>query len=223
MATKPPRRTPERILETTLALFNQFGEPNVSTTLIATELSISPGNLYYHFPAKDKLVNALYEQYEARLNPVLDAAGDVRNVEDAWFFMHSLFELIWDFRFLYRDLNDLLFKNRYIELHMQRTLENLRLAMVDMLRSLSRHAHVELEPEALDLAATSMTVVVTYWLCFEYARNPRQAFMEAHVQTAIMRGASHALGGLSPYLSAEQRRHLRQLASAYQPAAEPEN
>jgi hypothetical protein len=29
-------------------------------------------------------------------------------VEDAWFFFHTLFELIWQYRFLYRDLNDLL-------------------------------------------------------------------------------------------------------------------
>ena len=58
MVKKAPRRTAERILEVTLDLFNRFGEPNVSTTLIAGALGISPGNLYYHFPAKDELVNA---------------------------------------------------------------------------------------------------------------------------------------------------------------------
>ena len=39
MAKKAPRRTAERILEVTLELFNRFGEPNVSTTLISAELS----------------------------------------------------------------------------------------------------------------------------------------------------------------------------------------
>ena len=43
MAKKAPRRTAERILEVTLELFNRFGEPNVSTTLISAELNISPG------------------------------------------------------------------------------------------------------------------------------------------------------------------------------------
>jgi AcrR family transcriptional regulator len=41
MAKKAPRRTAERILEVTLELFNRFGEPNVSTTLISAELNIS--------------------------------------------------------------------------------------------------------------------------------------------------------------------------------------
>ncbi|MEK0433157.1 MAG: hypothetical protein RL700_1364, partial [Pseudomonadota bacterium] len=40
---KPPRRTAERILSTALGLFNRFGEPNVATTLIASDMGISPG------------------------------------------------------------------------------------------------------------------------------------------------------------------------------------
>jgi AcrR family transcriptional regulator len=110
MAKKAPRRTAERILEVTLDLFNRFGEPNVSTTLISAELNISPGNLYYHYPAKDELINSLFDRYERALNELLNASDGVRDVEDAWFFMHTLFELIWQYRFLYRDLNDLLSK-----------------------------------------------------------------------------------------------------------------
>ncbi len=116
MAKKAPRRTAERILEVTLDLFNRFGEPNVSTTLISSELNISPGNLYYHYPAKEELVTALFNRYETALDELLDAAPGVHDVEDAWFFMHTLFELVWQYRFLYRDLNDLLsksFKSRY--------------------------------------------------------------------------------------------------------------
>ena len=81
---KKPRRTAERILEVTLELFNRFGEPNVSTTLISAELNISPGNLYYHYPAKDELINSLFGRYEKALNELLQAADGVENVEDAW-------------------------------------------------------------------------------------------------------------------------------------------
>ena len=73
MAKKAPRRTAERILEVTLELFNRFGEPNVSTTLISAELGISPGNLYYHYPAKDELINSLFDRYERALNELLNA------------------------------------------------------------------------------------------------------------------------------------------------------
>ena len=46
MAAKPPRRTPQRILEAARALYNRFGEPNISTTRIAAELGISLRSLY---------------------------------------------------------------------------------------------------------------------------------------------------------------------------------
>ncbi len=135
---KKPRRTAERILEVTLALFNRFGEPNVSTTLISAELSISPGNLYYHYPAKDELINGLFNRYERALAELLPAARDVDNVEDAWLFLHMLFEAIWQYRFLYRDLNDLLSKNRHLEMHFQAVLKNKSRALRDVLDGLSR-------------------------------------------------------------------------------------
>ena len=45
------------------------------------------------------------------------------DVEDAWLFFHMLFELIWAYRFLYRDLNDLLSNNRKLETHFQFVLQ----------------------------------------------------------------------------------------------------
>lgn len=216
MATKKPRRTAERILEVTLELFNRFGEPNVSTTLISAELGISPGNLYYHYPAKDELINSLFDRYESALDELLRAADDVANVEDAWLFFHMLFELIWRHRFLYRDLNDLLSKNRRLEMHFQFVLKNKAKAVQEVLDGLVRGGAMRIEPRDVEPVATAMVVVLTYWLSFEYVRDPRRALEPETASAALLRGAFHVLSLLLPYLEASQREHLHSLVGNYQ-------
>lgn len=215
MIKKAPRRTAERILEVTLGLFNRFGEPNVSTTLISAELNISPGNLYYHYPAKDELINALFDRFERPLNELLGAGDDVRNVEDAWFYMHTLFELIWQYRFLYRDLNDLLSKNRRLETHFQSILKNKTHSIKALLDGMRRGGALQIDAREIDTTATSMVVVLTYWLSFEYVRDPRNALEEQNAQAALLRGGQHVLNLLAPYLEPGQRSHLLQLSDAY--------
>ena len=215
MAKKAPRRTAERILEVTLELFNRFGEPNVSTTLISAELRISPGNLYYHYPAKDELINSLFDRYEAGLAGLLNAADEVADVEDAWFFRHSLFELIWQYRFLYRDLNDLLSKNRRLETHFQAVLKNKTHAVKALLGGMSRSGAISIDSREVDATSTCMVVVLTYWLSFEYVRDPRRALEPESAEIALLRGAHHVLNLLVPYLEQGQRMHLLGLVGAY--------
>jgi AcrR family transcriptional regulator len=216
---KKPRRTAERILEVTLELFNRFGEPNVSTTLISAELNISPGNLYYHYPAKDELINSLFDRYERSLNELLHAADNVRNVEDAWLFFHMLFELIWQYRFLYRDLNDLLSKNRRLETHFQFVLKNKSRAVQSVLDGLSRGGAMQvatrMDMREAEAVATAMVVVLTYWLSYEYVRDPRRALEPEHANAALLRGAFHVLSLLMPYLEPAQKAHLLGLVGPY--------
>ena len=219
MAKKAPRRTAERILASTLELFNRFGEPNASTTMISAELNISPGNLYYHFPSKDELVNTLFDQYESQLYELLAASTDVLDVEDAWFFLHSLFELIWQYRFLYRDVGHLLSRNRRLETHCPAILLRKRAALRQLLDTLqAKRAASAAEDRQRDAVAASMVVLLTYWLSYEYVLQPRSAMEPENAQDALLRGAYHVMGLLAPHLDEASRAHLTALIEAYDPA-----
>jgi len=99
MERKPKRRTRERILETSLRLFNDFGEPNVTTTTIADELNISR--------ATSTTTSATRTRYEHDLRGVrardrCDPGGSRSaraDVEDIWLFLHVMFELVWRYGF----------------------------------------------------------------------------------------------------------------------------
>ena len=218
---KKPRRTAERILDTALELFNRLGEPNVSTTALSAELGISPGNLYYHYPAKDTLINTLFDRYEVELKKLLDAADEVRHVEDAWLLFHMLFELLWAYRFLYRDLNDLLSKNRKLETHFQQLLDHKSRAVGQVLDGLALAGALQGDPREREPVATAMVVVLTYWLSYEYVRDPRHALEPDRAGAALLRGAFHTLSLLMPWLAREERDHLLALAGRYHSPSPP--
>ena len=218
MAKKPPRRTAERILETSQELFNRFGEPNVSTTAISAEMRISPGNLYYHYPAKDELINALFARFDLALGAVLKDCGAARTLDDAWRGLRALFELIWQYRFFYRALNDLISRNRQLEAAVQPVIGHQMQAMQSMLRGLRANGVLDMDEQHIADTSTSMVVLVTYWISFDYVRNPRHALEPASAQQALLRGVHLAMNLLTPYLPAEQRSRLAMLASPAEPA-----
>lgn len=214
MERKPKRRTRERIVETSLRLFNEFGEPNVTTTVIADELNISPGNLYYHYRNKDEITNTIFHSFEREVEALLAApAQRATNVEDLWLFLHLLFEAIWRYRFLYRDLNDLLSRNRLLEIHFKQILERKVAAAGTLCRGLAEAGALRATPGEIDALATNMVVVITYWLSFEYVRNPRNP-QEGPIAA---RGAYHVMALLAPFLVGEARALVEKLSLEYLP------
>src|SRR3546814_5464188 len=99
-------------------MFNAQGEPTVTTNRIADELEISPGNLYYHFRNKDDIIEQQFARFDARMDDALAAPdGRLPGLEDIWLQLHLAFEAIWDYRFLYRDLVELLSRTSRSEEH----------------------------------------------------------------------------------------------------------
>jgi len=209
MEKKPKRRTRERILESALKLFNDFGEPNVTTTVIADDMEISPGNLYYHFHSKDEIVNALFADYEKDIENLLTAHGKrPLGTEDIWLFLHLLFETIWKFRFFYRDINDLLTRNRIVETHFQRILAHKEQTAITVCQGLAASGALTATPAEIPTLATNMTVLATFWLSFEHARRPRG-------EPDIGRGVYQVMSLAAPYLQGEARHLLEKLSGAY--------
>ncbi|MBS7691219.1 TetR/AcrR family transcriptional regulator [Pseudomonas lalucatii] len=105
----PPTKTRERIVQASLALFNEQGERNVTTNHIAAHLGISPGNLYYHFRNKQAIVAELFGQYEAHVDGFLRLPeGRALTIADKTLYLEALLAAMWRFRFLHRDLEHLL-------------------------------------------------------------------------------------------------------------------
>lgn len=212
MERKPKRRTRERILETSLALFNDFGEPNVTTQLISDELGISPGNLYYHFRSKDQIIETLFADFERTMSDTLAAPSRrVPDVEDLWLFLHLVFEGIWAYRFLYRDINELLSRNRLLETHFKRIVAHMVATSANLFEGLVATDDMRASTTEIQTLAVNMTVLATYWLSFEFVRDPRRK-LDAD---ALARGAFQAMSLAAPYLVGRSRDWFAALTQQY--------
>jgi AcrR family transcriptional regulator len=204
------RRTRERILETSLALFNLRGEPNVTTNHIADEMEISPGNLYYHFRNKDDIIEQLFARYEERMDTALvSPEGRLRDLEDIWLQLHLVFECIWEYRFLYRDVVDILSRNRRLRLRFARILRRAAENATTGMRGLVQAGVMRASAAEVEATATNILVVATFWMNYASVRGDKDE------NEAIRQGIVQVMMLLSPLLRDAERVHLNTLTQAY--------
>jgi len=205
---KPPRRTRERILETSLALMNRDGEPHVTTADIADEMNISPGNLYYHFRNKDDIIGELYAAYDKSVTPLL-AAPPAAGVEDLWFLLHVLFERMHEYRFLYRDLDEITSRNRKLALRVADLLRRLQDTVLELSRSLVRNGHMRASERELGALASNATLVSTYWMSWQRVGGAGRDEMN------LTLAAYHVLALFAPFMVGESRALIERLGEEY--------
>jgi len=166
-------KTRDKIIQASIALFNDQGERNVTTNHIAADLGISPGNLYYHFRNKEDIILSIYEEY-AR-NIVLDTfpqvSPDVKPLDAIILYMDAVFQAMMKFRFFYSNLPVLLAKNpslhdKYVEVQ-----HIITERVSDMMISLKDAGVIEFENNELSDIVSLLRLVNTFWLSFYQTQN----------------------------------------------------
>ncbi|ROO32036.1 TetR/AcrR family transcriptional regulator [Pseudomonas sp. 7SR1] len=161
-------KTRDRILECALQLFNDKGEPNVSTLEIANELGISPGNLYYHFHGKEPLVLGLFERFQAELSPLLNPPADAQLApEDYWLFLHLIVERLAQYRFLFQDLSNLAGRLPKLAKGIRQLLNALKRTLASLLAQLKAQGLLVSDTQALGQLVEQITLTLLFSLDYQ--------------------------------------------------------
>ena len=210
---KRPRRTRERILGTSLALFNRLGAPRVTTGDIADEMNISPGNLYYHFANKDEIVFELYATYEARILPLYaDPGGRHVDVDDLWLWLHLLFEQMWSYRFLYRDLDELTSRSRKLGTRFGALLRKGVTTVIELCRAMVDAGTMRATDREVEALAHNVVLVASYWSSYDRIR---RATHDGPLEHDAGEAAYHVLALFGPFLNDTAREYLDRLSADY--------
>jgi len=204
-------KTPDRILETSLLLFNEEGEHNVTTVDIANEMDISPGNLYYHFKGKESIIDALFTRFDHEFGTLLRESGQARlDLKDYWFFVYVVFEEIHKYRFLFVDLGDIMLRYRDIEKRFRRLVGQIRSAITLVLQNLNEQAALTLDKDQLAALGDTITMIMLYWFSHQRLSNPNLA-ADQLIHSAVYR----IMCLVSPYVAEGQREFVAAVEALY--------
>jgi len=95
-------KTREKIVQESLALFNENTFELSTTNLIAKKSDVLEGSLWYHFNSKNDLVSAHVEQFLQSFNKQR-VYSENNEPKDLILGLFSIYEVLWDYRYLMRD------------------------------------------------------------------------------------------------------------------------
>jgi AcrR family transcriptional regulator len=209
-------RTRDRILDTSLALFNRHGERNVTTNHIAGALGISPGNLYYHFRNKAAIVFQLFERYEARVKSFLRVpAGRPLTWQDKMDYFEALFRIMWEARFFHRDLGHLLDQDEELRRRYNAFVRDSMNESMEIYRQLQASGLIKASDADMRALLVNTWVLAASWTGFVHSLLPAEIRDESLNRTLLRQGIYQIICLEAPYLRGEALTHLKTMKERY--------
>jgi len=188
-------KTKEKILRTALGLFNNEGESAVSSVDIASVMGISPGNLYYHYKGKDEIITALFDDFEEEIRLVLSAPiNEPLKLEDNWVYLYIIFEEIYDFRFFYKNMSELLIRVPELKPRFRRILALKEQTALSMLVTMEETGSMEFVGAERAALAVRLAQHFTFWLQYHDLRTGNET-----PKNLIDQGVFATLIQITPY------------------------
>mgnify|MGYP001943264476 FL=1 len=207
-------KTRDKIIQASIELFNEQGERNVTTNHIAAHLSISPGNLYYHFRNKEDIILSIYEEYARNL--LLDTfpqvTPDMKPLDTIILYMDAVFQALMKFRFFYANLPVLLAKNpllhgKYVEV--QHTISQ---RLSEMLVSLREADMMDFNDDELPDIVRILRLINTFWLSFYQTQTENTEINDS----VFLEGVLKILVLLRPYITESAKADFLEARTMYQ-------
>jgi AcrR family transcriptional regulator len=209
----PRIKTRERIVQTSLELFNLQGERSVSTNHIAAHMEISPGNLYYHFPNKQAIIAELFTEYENLVNTFLrPPIGRLPAVEDKRYYLLEILDGMWRYRFLHRDLEHLLDADPELADRYRRFSQHCLIQAMAIYGGFVEAGILSMDDVQIESLTLNTWIILTSWVRFLCTTRENSNHLN---ENAIRRGVYQVLMLESGYVTAQALDEVKALRSEF--------
>lgn len=215
-------KTKDKIILASLELFNDKGERNVTTNHIAADLSMSPGNLYYHFRNKSDIIYEIFIQYELLVDHYLQIPDDrPLNLNDLVYYLESVFDGLWSYRFFHRDLEFLLDSDERLRKDYRaftvRCLDGIKRILKGLQKGLDGVLK-DLDDEHIESMALNVWLVVTNWMAYLKTAHAGEGNV-AIDKDMLKQGIFQVLSFTVPYLVSSYVDEVKGLQEKYKPSS----
>lgn len=204
--------TKNKIIQTSIALFNEHSERAISTNHIAAELGISPGNLYYHFKNKEDILRhifALYRQHLETNFPTLNADEDI--VSQLVNYLDSIFELMWQYHFFYDNLADILSRDEVLKVDYLALQDKLLFQAQSVITGLKHSNIIDIDDEDIIDLAHIVKITVSFWTPYVETQRPEGKLVLSDIYTGVLK----VLFLFKPYSTVDGRAKIEALQAKY--------
>lgn len=210
-------KTKDRIILGALTLFNQNGERNITTNHISAHLEISPGNLYYHFGNKEAIINSIFDNYanelKTRFKPMAEEdQSTMPSVQIMLSYLDSIFELMWNYRFFYANLPDILSRDMELKEKYTKAQESLNDNLISIMKGFRTSGLIALEDDELLALTKTLHLVSSCWISYQTAQLSDKEITEA----VVYQGMLQMLNVVRPIATEQGRAQILELEAHYQ-------
>jgi hypothetical protein len=204
-------KTKDKILISSLVLFNEDGFNNVTTASIAKHTGILEGSLWYHFNSKKDIVS----MHIKLLEKVFNSVNKHLNSKEFEIIISEFFQsynIIWDFRYLLRDNfqktlkgdESILKSIREINNYLDKWAENRILHSFDS-------GLIKINSKEIENLSEIILVIGRYWLDFSMKKYP-----SVNINSLRLKGLKHIITILNPYLNSRGIPIIKNMLKQYQ-------
>ncbi len=181
-------KTRDKIVLASLELFNEHGERSITTNHIAAHLGISPGNLYYHFRNKEDIIRSIFTQYEEHLESGFQPYRDVPvTVELLVGYFDAMFYTMWQFRFMYANLADILGRDELLKARYLKAQEQVLTRCAHVLEQLCADGFLTIENDKVRDLADTIKMIVASWIGYQLTQSSIASITKGNLYEGLLR------------------------------------
>jgi len=189
-------KTKDKILISSLVLFNEGGFNNVTTASIAKRTGILEGSLWYHFNTKKDILSShiqLLEKTFVSVNQQIKSKKFETIINE---FFKS-YNIIWDFRYILRDNFQKSFEN---DESISKSIKEINNFLDKWAENKILHSYesglIKINSKEIGNLSEIILVIGRYWLDFSMKKYP-----DVNISSLRIKGLKHIVTVLSPYLN----------------------